>query len=193
MSIIKLFKSRSKPSDRFEQLITPHINSLYRFAYRLCQCNDDSEELIQLLLTRLYLKLDTLEQVESLRPWLARSLYNLYVDGYRKQQRMASVFSAEEFSEDAISLDNTPYENIEMTQQQQIIVTAMQQLNENQRHLLMLHDGEGYTLVELSDILQTPIGTLKSRLHRARNLIREITEMELYDGRQRVKDREECK
>ena len=56
----------------------------------------------------------------------------------------------------------------------------MQQLNEEQRLVMMLHDAEGYTLIELADILQTPIGTLKSRLHRGRNLVREITEMELF-------------
>jgi RNA polymerase sigma-70 factor (ECF subfamily) len=56
----------------------------------------------------------------------------------------------------------------------------MQQLNEEQRLVMLLHDAEGYTLIELADILQTPIGTLKSRLHRGRNLVREITEMELF-------------
>ena len=135
---------------------------------------------MQLLLTRLFLKLEELEQVESLRPWLTRSLYNLYVDSYRKQQRTLAIISPEEMPENVISNYKNPYEKIELTHNQQIILAAMQQLNEEQRLVMMLHDAEGYTLIELADILQTPIGTLKSRLHRGRNLVREITEMELF-------------
>ena len=69
---------------------------------------------------------------------------------------------------------------MELTHNQQIVTAAMQQLNEEQRLVMLLHDAEGYTLIELADILQTPIGTLKSRLHRGRNLVREMTEMELF-------------
>ena len=180
MSIVKLFKLRIKTADRFEQLVSPYINNLYSFAFRLCQSADDAEELVQMLLTRLFPKLEELEQVESLRPWLTRSLYNLYVDSYRKQQRKLAVISPEEMPENVISKDKTPYENVELTHNQQIVTAAMQQLNEEQRLVMLLHDAEGYTLAELADILQTPIGTLKSRLHRGRNMVREITEMELF-------------
>ena len=180
MSIVKLFKSRNQTGDRFEQLVSPYINTLYSFAFRLCQSADDAEELVQLLLTRLFPKLEELERVESLRPWLTRSLYNLYVDSYRKQQRTLAIISPEEMPENIVSNDKTPYENIELSHNQQVITAAMQQLNEEQRLVMLLHDAEGYTLVELADILQTPIGTLKSRLHRGRNLVREITAMELF-------------
>lgn len=180
MSIVKLFKSRTQPADRFEQLVSPYINTLYGFAFRLCQSVDGAEELVQLLLTRLFPKIGELEQVESLRPWLMRSLYNLYVDSYRKQQRTLAIISPEEMPENIISNDKTPYEKIELTHNQQIVTAAMQQLNEEQRLVMLLHDAEGYTLIELADILQTPIGTLKSRLHRGRNLVRELTEMELF-------------
>ena len=160
-------------------------------SFRLCQSTDDAEELVQLLLTRLFLKLDELEQVESLRPWLTRSLYNLYVDTYRKQQRMLSVISPEELTADVISYDKTPYENLELNQQQQFMLDALQLLNEDQRIVVTLHDAEGYTLIELSEILQAPLGTLKSRLHRARKLLRETTEMELFIEQPRVSNKQE--
>ena len=149
-------------------------------AARLCQSADDAEELVQLLLTRLFLKLKQLEQVESLRPWLMRALFNLYVDSYRKQQRMSSIISPEEMPENTISTNKSPYQETELTHNQQIIVNAMQTLNDDQRLVMLLHDAEGYTLPELADILQTPIGTLKSRLHRARSQVREMTAMELF-------------
>jgi RNA polymerase sigma-70 factor (ECF subfamily) len=58
MSIVKLFKSRIQTADRFEQLVSPYINTLYCFAFRLCQSSDDAEELVQMLLTRLFPKLE---------------------------------------------------------------------------------------------------------------------------------------
>jgi RNA polymerase sigma-70 factor (ECF subfamily) len=62
---------------------------------------------------------------------------------------------------------------------------AIMQLNEDQRVVILLHDAEGYTLDEVSNILQTPLGTLKSRLHRGRNRVKELTLMELSECQQR--------
>lgn len=191
MGIVKLFQSRLQPADRFEQLVTPYINALYHFAFRLCQSTDDAEELVQLLLTRLFPKCDELEKLVSLRPWLMRSLYNLYVDTYRKQQRTLAVISPEEIPENSRSNDKTPYDHAELSHNQQVMVTAMQTLNEDQRIVVLLHDAEGYTLKELADILQTPEGTLKSRLHRARDRLRQNTEMELFDEQRRDSSKEE--
>jgi len=185
MSIVKLFKSRHLPADRFERLISPHISRLYNFAFRLSQNADDAEELVQLLLTRLYPRLETLEGVELLSPWLMRSLYNLYVDTYRKQQRKLQVISPAEIPENIVSSDDSPYTNIELSQDQEILMAAIDQLNDDQKVVIMLHDAEGYTLTELSDILQTPVGTLKSRLHRGRSHIKKLTAMELFDGEKR--------
>lgn len=193
MSIIQLFKARAKPADRFEKLLSPYIDSLYHFACRLCQSTDDAEDLLQQLLTRLFQKLTELEQVESLRPWLFRSLYNLYVDSYRKQRRMSAVISSEDIPQDVVTKDKDPYEEAELSQNQKIILAAMDQLNSEQRLVLLLHDAEGYTLTELTDILQTPLGTLKSRLHRARNRVKELTEMELSGSGKRVYSKEELK
>jgi len=188
MSIIKLFKLRTTPADRFEQLVSPHIGLMYRLAYRLCQNEDDAEEVLQLLLIKLYPKLDELDQVDSLRPWLMRSLYNLYVDSYRKQQRTLAVISPDEIPDSIETGDRNPYQEIELDDQQRLIVDAMQQINEEQRIVIMLHDVEGYTLPEVSDILQTPVGTLKSRLHRGRTTLRELADKELADKDQADKE-----
>jgi len=193
MSIVQLFKTRVKPADRFEKLLSPYIDSLYHFACRLCQSTDDAEDLLQQLLTRLFQKLAELEQVESLRPWLFRSLYNLYVDSYRKQRRMSAVISAEDIPPDEATKEKDPYEEAELSQNQTIILAAVDQLNSEQRLVLLLHDAEGYTLTELADILQAPLGTLKSRLHRARNRVKELTEMELSGSATRVYSKEELK
>jgi RNA polymerase sigma factor (sigma-70 family) len=167
VSIINLFRNRAKPADRFERLLRPHIDPMYRFAYRLCGSRDDAEELVQSFLVRLYPKFEKIEEIEKLSPWLCRGLYNLYVDGYRRRQRENEIFEAgvmiDEASDDA---DSTFFEvnNLELHSR---IESALEQLNPDQRLVVLLHDSEGYTLDELSGILQVPLGTLKSRLNRA--------------------------
>ena len=191
MSVISLFKSRNKPADRFEQLISPYIDALYHLAFRLSRSSDDAEEIVQLLLTRLYPRLEQLERIESLKPWLLRALYNLYIDSYRARQRQQAVISSGEVPETSPSDGKTPEEETELGIQQSIILSAMMQLSDDQRIVMLLHDAEGYTLFEIEEILDTPIGTLKSRLHRGRNRIKELTEMELSGDAERVTDIEE--
>jgi RNA polymerase sigma-70 factor (ECF subfamily) len=186
MSIVDLFKNRRKSADRFEQLLQPNINVLYRFAFRLCNSRDDAEELVQLLLTRLFPKIDQLETIEDLAPWLCRSLYNLYVDNYRKSVRNLAVISPEEFDEDIAVHEQTPLDHASNNEISVNINAALDQLNNDQRMLVLLHDSEGYTLTELTNILQVPLGTLKSRLNRARNALKKSLSTEPFEDPDRL-------
>ncbi len=188
MSIINLFRNRTKPADRFERLLRPHIDPMYRFAFRLCGSRDDAEELVQSFLTRLYPKLEKIEMIEKLSPWLCRGLYNLYVDGYRRQQRENSIFDANEMIDEASDDTDTTFvgaSNVELSSR---IESALEKLNPNQQLVVLLHDSEGYTLDELSEILQVPLGTLKSRLNRAHTRLKKILSTEPFDDSVRVTD-----
>jgi RNA polymerase sigma-70 factor (ECF subfamily) len=189
VSIINLFRNRTKPADRFEHLLRPHIDTMYRFAFRLCGSRDDAEELVQSFLTRLYPKFEKIEKIEKLSPWLCRGLYNLYVDGYRRQQRENKIFDVDEMIDEASDDTDTTLiraSNIELSSR---IESALENLNPDQRMVVMLHDSEGYTLEELSEILleelseilQVPLGTLKSRLNRAHARLKKTLSMEPFD------------
>ena len=188
MNIVNLFKARTRPADRFEQIIRPHIETLYRFAYRLCSSRDDAEELVQLLLIRLFPKLGQLESIEKLSPWLCRGLHNLYIDSYRSAMRQSALFDFESDGDSVISDQVTPFEHVSGNELMASIDAALNQLNDDQRILVLLHDAEGYTLNELSDILQVPLGTLKSRLNRARTNLKKLLAMEPPGGLDRVID-----
>lgn len=181
MSIVSLFKSKAKPADRFERLIRPHIDRLYRLAFRLCHSQDGAEELVQLFLSRLFPKVDDLERIEKPAPWLSRGLYNLYVDGYRKATREAKIFSDIELNDEFAADEETPFNQASRKELSNRIEMALQQINNDQRIVVLLHDSEGYTLEEISEILQVPLGTLKSRLNRARNALRKLLSMEPFD------------
>jgi RNA polymerase sigma-70 factor (ECF subfamily) len=174
-NIIHLFRSRSNPQQRFENLLRPHIEVLYRMAYRWTNAQDRAEDLVQELLIKLVPRVDEMEQIESLRPWLLRILYNRYVDDYRRAR--SSPIDAnhsgwnpddEEPIADAISQAVDPIPSGEQEELRQSLHKALSLLEPEQRDVVLLHDMEGYTAEEVAGIMEIQVGTVKSRLHRAR-------------------------
>lgn len=181
MSLVNLFKNKSNASDRFERLIRPKIEALYRIAYRFCNSQDDAEDLVQQLLIRVFPKIDEMEKIEKLNAWLASSLFNLYVDRYRKVTRDESIIIFGDEYENMPDGEQSPFDHVSKNQVQQTIEVALQRLNDNQRIVILLHDAEGYTMEELAEILQVPLGTIKSRLNRARNTLKRLIPVESLD------------
>jgi RNA polymerase sigma-70 factor (ECF subfamily) len=166
----------SEPASKFEELVHPHISYLYRLAFRFCGNQEDAEDLVQDLLIKLYPKRDELEKVERLRPWMTTSLYRMFVDSFRKKRRSPLELIDDEtaFYETTVSDDVTPDGVLSEDQRIDQIQAAFNRLSENHRVLLTLHDIEGYRLVEIESMLGTPVGTLKSRIHRARAKMRDM-------------------
>lgn len=169
------------PASSFEALVRPHIGYLYRLAYRFCGNQEDAEDLVQDLLTKLYPRRKELEVVEKLRPWLVTSLYRMFVDGTRRRKRspLELIDNETAFYETAANDDVTPDQDLAEDQRIDKIQAAFQRLSEEHRVLMTLHDIEGYRLVELHKMLDVPVGTLKSRIHRARARMREMLELDL--------------
>lgn len=180
MAVVNLFKTSLFKASReklFSTQIQPHLQNLYRQAYRLSGNQEDAEDLVQDLLIRLYQKEINLNDIEKPASWLVRTLYHQFIDQLRKKNRLPIDSKESESHEILDSLyDDTeaPHTLIETNAINQSLRNAINTLNPDQQALITLHDVEGYTLVELSDILKTPVGTLKSRLHRARHSLREI-------------------
>ncbi len=174
MSLINFFKKSAAHS--LSAQIRPHLSRLYQQAWRLTQNQDDAEDLIQDLLLRLHEKQVDLTSFDKPGNWLLRALYNQFVDQYRKKARLP-VDDREHHSEDILlQLQDhaaSPHQQHELTHNSRKIQELIQRLTPDQRALVALHDMEGYTLPELADILDEPLGTLKSRLHRARRTLRE--------------------
>lgn len=188
MSGLNIIPFRGRTSS-FESLVGPHFNALYRLAYRLCGSRDDAEDLVQELLVRLCPKFSELKTIESLRPWLARALYNLFIDTHRASRRSPlghNVHAADEVIEFTHSRDPGPATAAEQLLRTESIQAALEQMSEAHRSLLVFHDMEGYTLPELAEILELPLGTLKSRLHRAREQLRVLLGVEPLTRSQRV-------
>jgi RNA polymerase sigma factor (sigma-70 family) len=186
------FRRTRIAASKFEDLLRPHVEHLYRLAWRFTGNVADAEDLVQDVLLKLYPRTRQLSAIERLRPWLVRVLYHHYVDSVRLKARSPSVGPAPSSEEDGDPLDELPSvqdgpeEHAERGERHQQILQALDQLNPDQRAVVSMHDIEGYSLEELETILETPLGTLKSRLHRARSRLRELLVMEPFSGGERV-------
>lgn len=183
--LVRLWR-RAAGDSEFESLMRPQIEPLYRLAYRFTGSAHDAEELVQDVLVKLYPRTRELRSVERLRPWLARVLYRHFVDWRRA---MARTPSQDPFELDSLRADESepgPADGAEQALQARRLSRALAALSAEHRAVLALHDVEGYTLPELSGMLELPIGTLKSRLHRARAALRAALDMEPFEAPARV-------
>jgi len=177
--IIGFFQSRAVREHRFSELVSPHIGSLYRMAWRWTQDSDLAEDLVQETLTKLFPRVDELEGVEKLGPWLVRVQYRCFVDMYRKRSRAPACenlgWRADTDLLDArIAAAPDGSDDIHRLELQRDLARALENLGEDQRDVILLHDAEGYSAGEVAAILNISIGTVKSRLHRARNQLKKF-------------------
>jgi RNA polymerase sigma-70 factor (ECF subfamily) len=166
----------------FERLVRPHFDRLYRLAWRLAGSKAEAEDLFQELLIKAYGKIDDLASIDQPGPWLCRVMYNLFIDEKRRfaRQRMHTVEEGQ-LTEDGIDglagsddLNYDPVAENQRIERIQRLDTALAQLSDEHRVVVLLHDTEGYKLNEIQELTGTPVGTIKSRLHRARARLREI-------------------
>jgi RNA polymerase sigma factor (sigma-70 family) len=161
------------------------VRPLYRYAYRWTGDVDQAEDLVQETLTRLFTELHHLRQIEQPRPWAARVMYRIFVDWLRRAHRSPVFFVGRSGSTGAILEDDgeeidAPDESwdpevlAEQAFERERIAAAWARLHEQHRVVLSLHEIEGYSLEEVANIIEIPLGTTKSRLHRARQRLREL-------------------
>jgi RNA polymerase sigma factor (sigma-70 family) len=153
------------------------------------------EDLVQQLLMRLYPRLPELRKLDRIRPWALRVMYRIFVDELRRERASPVEFGmdasadAEQDSGDGDAWLDTAPGPAELTEQeltQERVVRAWERLGEEHRAVLAMHDIEDYTLPELAQIMDIPLGTLKSRLHRARARLRELLTAERLAAADRV-------
>lgn len=162
----------------FERIVRPHFDRLYRLAWRLTGSRPEAEDLFQELLLKTCAKLDDVVRVDDAGSWLCRVMYNLFVDRHRRfaRQRL-HVVDEEQLPGDGIAGlpgGDDPARESERDEVYLRLDAALAELSDEHRIIVLLHDTEGYKLTEIHDMTGIPIGTIKSRLHRARARLREI-------------------
>jgi RNA polymerase sigma-70 factor (ECF subfamily) len=167
---------KQKYSD-FDSEILPHLDSLKRYALKMTNDADDSDDLIQDTLLKAFRYFHNFEKGSNAKAWLFRIMQNSFINNYRKKNRQP-------FKVDYDDVQNF-YENIKpedvKTQHYQQdafdnvmddkIIKALSVLPEDFRTIVFLSDIEGYSYKEVSDFVNCPIGTIRSRLHRTRKIL----------------------
>ncbi len=163
----------------FERLMQPHLDRLYGLAWRLCGQRAEAEELFQTLLIKAFEKLDDLAAIEKPGPWLSRVMVNLFIDEKRRfTRRRVHIVEEDVLGDDGVAAYAAERTGPEHDHQRldtiRRLESALNQLSEDHRLVVLLHDSDGYKLEEIQDLIGVPVGTIKSRLHRARARLREI-------------------
>jgi len=173
--------NRSDSNASFEALIRPELQRLYRLAYRLSGTVGDAEDLVQTVLIKAYERRRELSSIDGLGAWLARVMYNAFVDDIRRHRRhrfaVVPLEDAVRQPDDAAALASPALQPSQAQERDTLRITlrnALAELSIEHRTVVLMHDSEGYTLEEIQRITGIPIGTLKSRLHRARARLRAL-------------------
>lgn len=173
-----LSKEELQKQKDFEDEMLPHLDAIYNFALKLTAEPNDAEDLVQETIVKAFRFFNSYEKGTNAKAWLFRILKNSYINIYRKKSRQPNQVDYDEvatYYENVRSdhKDTTDLENIMYREMLDDDVTkALTDLPEDFRTVVMLSDVEGFTYEEIANMLDVPIGTIRSRLHRGRNLLR---------------------
>jgi RNA polymerase sigma-70 factor (ECF subfamily) len=163
----------------FEQEFLPHIHSIYNFAYRITFDEDDAKDLVQETYLKSFRFIDSFEQGTNAKAWLFRILKNSFINEFRKKNKEPVKIDYQEveafYNSDEVNHMITSNLQVEAVKEMigDEVSIALNSLEVDFRTVIILCDIEGFSYEEMALILDVPIGTIRSRLHRARNLLRE--------------------
>lgn len=165
---------------RFEAEAMPLIDQLYGGALRMTRNPQDAEDLVQETYLKAYKSFDSYKPGTNLKAWLYRIMTNTYINSYRKKQRQPQQSTTDEITDYQLyttsSHDSTGLESAEVEALKNLpdgeIADAMNKLSDDYRMVVYYADIEGLPYKEIAEIMDIPLGTVMSRLHRGRKQLR---------------------
>ena len=163
----------------FEEEFLPQIDALYTFAFHLSYNEEDANDLVQETYLKAYRFIGNYEKGTNAKAWLFKILKNAFINQYRKKSKQPTQVDYEEVAnyhdeeDSAYSSYMDLREEMFMGMMGDEVTTAINTLPVDFRVVILLCDIEGFTYEEISKIIDIPIGTVRSRLHRSRNMLKE--------------------
>lgn len=174
----ELTKKEVKKQKDFNEEIIPHLDALYNFGLRLTSDPNDAEDLVQDTIVKAYRFFSSYEKGTNAKAWLFRILKNSYINNYRKKSKKPQEVDYDEVATfyETIRAERTETSDLEDKMFRELIddelSQALDNIPEDFRTVVLLCDVEDFTYEEIANMLDVPIGTIRSRLHRGRNLLK---------------------
>ncbi|HMQ06893.1 MAG TPA: sigma-70 family RNA polymerase sigma factor [Saprospiraceae bacterium] len=189
ISLLKIISKKSAPVTKkenksrsqkiFEDEFFPHIHALKTFAFHLSYNEEDANDLVQETYLKAHRFIDKYIEGTNAKAWLFKILKNAYINEYRKKSKRPSkvdfedIVSYHDSDNDRVSGYMDLREEIFQNIMGDEVTIAINSLPIDFRTVILLCDIEGFTYEEISKIIDVPIGTVRSRLFRARNMLKE--------------------
>lgn len=169
--------SKAEKDEIFREEFLPHMDSLYNFGYYLANDEDRAKDLLQDTYLKAYRFISYYQAGTNAKAWLLRILKNSFINEYRKKSKtpyqvdLDDVNQKDDMDDDHVVLDlRSEVYNSLMGDE---ITRSVNDLPADYRLIILLCDIEGFKYEEIAKIIDVPIGTVRSRLHRARNMLKE--------------------
>ncbi|WOC13158.1 hypothetical protein MP11Mi_22550 [Gordonia sp. MP11Mi] len=175
-------ETEAELTERFERDALPLLDQLYGGALRMTRNPADAEDLVQETYVKAFSAFSSFREGTNLKAWMYRILTNTYINSYRKKQRQPAQYPTEEITDwqlaataehTSTGLRSAEIEALDALPDQEI-KDALAQLPEDFRMAVYYADVEGLPYKEIAEIMDTPIGTVMSRLHRGRRQLRDL-------------------
>jgi RNA polymerase sigma-70 factor (ECF subfamily) len=175
----KITRSEIERQMDFKNEAMIHIDALYNYAVRMTGDPEDANDLVQETYMKAYRFFDSFEKGTNCKAWLFRILKNSYINRYRKESKEPDKVDYDEIKEFYHTVKHSSLDSNDMQEKwygellDDEISNALDSLPEDFREVVQLCDIEGFTYEEIANMVDCPIGTVRSRLHRGRKILRE--------------------
>lgn len=175
----KLTRAEIEKQMDFQKEAMVHIDSLYNFALRMTGDPEDANDLVQETYMKAYRFFESFEKGTNCKAWLFRILKNSYINKYRKESKEPDKVDYDEIKEFYHTVKHSSLDSNDMQEKMfgelldDEVARALESLPEDFKEVVQLCDIEGFTYEEIANMVDCPIGTVRSRLHRGRKILRD--------------------
>ena len=176
---INLSELEIEKQKKFENETVPHQDALYNYALKIARNADDAQDLLQETYYKAFKNYHQFENGTNSKAWMFMILKNTFINNYRKLKREPAKLDYDEIEDiyENIKSDQTKDNNLDLDFYNNLLddelSAALSKIPSKMREVFLLCDLEGYTYEEIAEITDIPIGTVRSRLHRARKLLQD--------------------
>ncbi|NLB40770.1 MAG: sigma-70 family RNA polymerase sigma factor [Clostridiales bacterium] len=177
--------------EAFGELISLYEKKIYNYCLRMTNRREDAEDLTQEVFVRVYKALKGFKGNSQFSTWIFRIAHNICIDHYRKSKLTTFSLNQPRNEEDQREMDlpsedPTPEEEALRKEQQEFLLKCIEELRPEYKTVIILRDIQHHSYEEIAEILDVPLGTVKSHISRARSALRETVRPLLQGGDERA-------